>query len=158
MPGAALLAFVCLYVGRRWDAYRRFDDICTGQVEGCDDILAAYRACYPVLRNEGLFLRSYAQDLSFLGECGQSTDIYREAARLYIDHQMFLSMGANYECDQDYARAEECYLQAHDMIPHKFVPLYRLMLLHQHQGNDVQAGIYARIIVEKRVKGSFDPY
>ena len=150
--GGVLLVFVCWYVVRRYDAYRRFDGVCTGQTEDPGDILAAYRACYPVLRNEGLFLRSYAQDLSFLGDCHQSNRIYREAARLYVDHQMLLAMGDNCQALGDYPMAEYYYLQAHHTIPNKFVPLYRLMLLHRRQGNQVQAATYARTILGKEAK------
>ena len=142
----------CLYLGRRYHAYRQFDAVCTGSVSDYQDILDTYRTCYPILRNEGLFLRSYAQDLSFLGECRHSNNIYEQAVLLYLDHRMLLAVGENYECDEDYAMAEEYYMRAHYTVPSRFRPLYKLMLLHRTLGNITQAEIYARQILDKRVK------
>lgn len=152
LPALCLFVWGCLYLGRRYHAYRQFDAVCTGSVSDYQDILDTYRTCYPILRNEGLFLRSYAQDLSFLGECRHSNNIYEQAVLLYLDHRMLLAMGENYECDEDYAMAEEYYMRAHYTVPSRFRPLYKLMLLHRTLGNITQAEIYARQILDKRVK------
>ncbi len=71
---------------------------------------------------------------------------------LYNDNDRQLLLADNYQQLKQYKQAEECLLLAYQMIPNRFIPLYRLVKLYELQGKNKQALTLAQTILERPVK------
>ena len=70
----------------------------------------------------------------------------------YNDIDLQLQLADNYMQLKQYHKAEKCLRLAHEMIPNRFIPLYRLVLLYKEEGKINTALRFAHIIVGKPVK------
>jgi len=70
----------------------------------------------------------------------------------YNDIDLQLLLADNYTQLKQYSKAEKCFLLAYQMIPNRFIPLYRLALLYKEEGKIQEALRIAEIIVKKQVK------
>lgn len=115
-------------------------------------VLPDYARLYKTMNKNDLFLYNYGAELNYIGEWEQSNIVLSECALLYNDNDLQLLFADNYQQLHQYRQAEECLLLAYQMIPNRFIPLYRLAKLYELQGKDKQALMLARSILEKPIK------
>lgn len=120
-------------------------------------VLPEYVQLYPWMHREGLFLYNYAAELNYIGEWKKSNRLMTECSRIYNDNDVQLILADNCQQQQQYAQAEQHLKLAYEMIPNRFIPLYRLVQLYQLQGRSADACKLAKQIINKPVKiPSFD--
>ncbi len=98
------------------------------------------------------FLYSYGAECNRLKQWERSAAILTRCVAMLNDYDVQMLLGDNYQNLGRYDRAESCYRLAHNMIPCRFYPLYKLMKLAEMQGNHTYAEAMAREIVGKKVK------
>lgn len=127
---------------------------------------AAHRADYGItntilerysnLWNDGnrapLFLYNYAMIMNRIGQYRISNHILVECSKELIDYDTKMAMADNYERIGDYKKAISCLISARYMCPNRFIPLYRLMIVHHNFGEHENATSYARMIIAKPIK------
>lgn len=120
-------------------------------------VIPDYAKLYKTMNRNGLFLYNYASELNFINRNTESNRLFVEASHFMNDIDLQLQMADNYQKMKQYKEAEKCFLLAHQMIPNRFIPLYRLALLYQEEGKIQEARRTAKIIVKKQIKvESFD--
>lgn len=120
-------------------------------------VLPEYTRLYPWMHGEGLFLYNYAAELNYIGEWKKSNRLMTECSRIYNDNDVQLILADNCQQQKQYAQAEQHLKLAYEMIPNRFIPLYRLVQLYQLQGRSADACKLAKQIINKPVKiPSFD--
>jgi len=117
-------------------------------------VLPEYARLYLWMNRNGLFLYNYAAELNYIGEWKKSNELMTECSKLYNDNDVQLILADNYQQMKQYAKAEKHLKEAYDMIPNRFIPLYRLVKLYQQQGKINQAYKLAEIITKKPEKVS----
>jgi len=115
-------------------------------------VLPDYVRLYPWMNRNGLFVYNYAAELNYIGEWKQSNKLMTECSGLYNDNDVQLILADNYQQMKQYAEAEKHLKVAYEMIPNRFIPLYRLALLYKEEGKINKANQIAGIIVTKPVK------
>jgi O-antigen polymerase len=115
-------------------------------------VLPDYARLYPWMNRNGLFVYNYAAELNYIGEWKQSNKLMTECSGLYNDNDVQLILADNCQQQKQYAEAEEHLKLAYEMIPNRFIPLYRLALLYKKEGKINKANQIARMIVTKPVK------
>lgn len=115
-------------------------------------VLPEYAQLYPWMRGEWLFLYNYAAELNYIGEWKNSNKLMTECAQLYNDNDVQLIFADNLQQLKKYAAAEKHLKLAYEMIPNRFVPLYRLVQLYKLQGRIAEAQKLAKQIICKPVK------
>ncbi len=134
------------------DEYRWCDIAHRSLVGETLHVLPDYARLRKTMNRNALFLYNYGAELNYIGEWEQSNKLLQECARYYNDIDLQLLLADNYTQIRQYRKAEQCLLLAHQMIPNRFVPLYRLALLCKETGRSNRAQALARIIVRKPVK------
>ena len=104
------------------------------------------------LNRNGLFLYNYASELNFIDRNRESNRLFVETSHFMNDIDLQLQMADNYQKMKQYKEAEKCFLLAHQMIPNRFIPLYRLALLYQENHQNRAASRIAKLLINKPVK------
>ena len=104
------------------------------------------------MNRNGLFVYNYAAELNYIGEWKQSNKLMTECSLLYNDNDVQLILADNCQQMKQYSEAEKHLKLAYEMIPNRFVPLYRLALLYKEEGKMNEANRIARVIVTKPIK------
>lgn len=112
----------------------------------------SFAETYPMLKHNGLFLQQYAKSLAMEGKNNESIDMLLAAGNYYKDEFSCIALGDNYKATGDYINAEEQYLLAANMVPHKFYPLYLLAKLYNETGQKEKAVSTAQSVMDKNVK------
>ena len=111
-----------------------------------------YGKLYPHMKRNHLFLYNYAAEQNICGLYDESLRTVMESSKKLNDYDTQLLLADNYENTGDSAMAVAAYSLAHNMIPCRFVPLYCLMEFYRSRGDSLNAGDYARQILDKPVK------
>ncbi|MFA7491856.1 MAG: hypothetical protein WCY58_13975, partial [Mariniphaga sp.] len=106
----------------------------------------------PVMQYNGLFLQQYGKSLYMEGRHEQAVSILTEAGKSYKDEFSFIALGDGYKAVGEYGKAEDQYLLAASMVPHKFYPNYLLAKLYDETGQHIKAVTLARNLLEKEIK------
>jgi len=115
-------------------------------------VMPDYARLYKTMNRNGLFLYNYGAELNYIGEWKRSNVLLNECANFYNDIDLQFLLADNYTQLKKYRQAEQCLLLAHQMIPNRFIPLYRLVKLYEEMGQDAKAYHLAQIIIKKPVK------
>lgn len=115
-------------------------------------VLPDYARLYKTMHWNALFLYNYAAELNYIGEWKRSNELMKECAHLYNDNDVQLILADNYQQLKHYREAEKCLVLASEMIPNRFIPLYRRVLLYKEQGQQEKAIQLAKQILRKQVK------
>lgn len=115
-------------------------------------VMPDYDRLYKTMNRNSLFLYNYGAELNYINKWDKSIAVLTECANFYNDIDLQLQLADNYTQLKQYAKAEKCFLLAHQMIPNRFIPLYRLALLYKEEGKIREARRIAKIIVNKPVK------
>lgn len=111
-----------------------------------------YERLYMTMKGNAFFLYNYGAELNFIGQNENSNRILFESARYYNDMDLQLLMADNYQKMKKYQEAENCLILASNMIPNRFIPLYRLVQLYKETGENEKARNLAEKIVNKSIK------
>ena len=115
----------------------------------------AARRCaqaYPWLHSHGDFLTYYGKTLAQSGDAAQAVDVLRRAKECYPNTIVYTTLGDCYKSLGQTAEAEQAYLQAGYMIPHRFYPIYLLAKLYDETGQQAKAIAAAEELLGKEVK------
>lgn len=115
-------------------------------------VMPDYARLYKTMNRNGLFLYNYAAELNFIDRNKESNRLFKESSYFMNDIDLQLQMADNYQKIKQYKEAEECLILASEMIPNRFIPLYKLVQLYQLQGRVADAKSLAVEIINKPVK------
>lgn len=150
-----LVVSIALFIvnGKMYQDEYRWNTIAQQSLAGeTKMVLPDYARLYKTMNRNGLFLYNYGSELNYIGEWNRSTAILKECANFYNDIDLQLQLADNYTELKQYHNAERCLILAHQMIPNRFIPLYRLAILYKEEGKIYEAHRIAEIIVKKPVK------
>jgi len=120
-----------------------------GQTEA---MLPEYQKLYPRLRHNALFLYNYGAELNIGKRYAESAKILSECRAFYNDYDIEMLMADNHYRLDNVDEAIQAYQYAADMIPCRFLPLFRQFEIHKRSGNAGLATAIAQQMVNKSVK------
>lgn len=115
-------------------------------------VLPDYAKLHKTMNRNGLFLYNYAAELNYIGEWRKSNALIQACTRFYNDIDVQLIMADNYMNLKQHKEAEKHLKLASQMIPNRFIPLYRLALLYKAEDRIKDAKKIAGQILNKPVK------
>ena len=115
-------------------------------------VMPDYAKLYKTMSRNGLFLYNYGAELNYTSEWKKSNLLLKKCSNFYNDIDLQLLLADNYIQLKQYREAENCLLLAHQMIPNRFIPLYRLALLYKAQGKMHDVKRIARFLIKKPIK------
>lgn len=146
------IIIVLIPICQRWIDERQWFKIANISHSGKTlEVISEYEYLYKRLNNID-FLYNYAAELSMVQRYEHSNKILKECIYFINDTDIQLLMAENYLQLKEYNKASECLLLAHNMCPNRFIPLYRLMVLHTELKEYSEAHNIANIIVNKQIK------
>ena len=98
------------------------------------------------------FLYNYAVELHLRGQYQRSMAIAQECTNYWADYDLELLLGLNNIELGEYVQAEQHLMQAHNMCPSRFEPLYQLVQIKQKQGLQQEARRLAIHILRMKPK------
>jgi tetratricopeptide (TPR) repeat protein len=119
--------------------------------------LEHYRKLYPVLKHNRSFLLNYGSMFYKAGRYKDCIDHFENYGYLTLKTDMLLMLGDAYEKTGDNDNAEETYLRASFLVPHKFIPRYKLFRLYKQTGQTEKAYNLALNIKTSKIKVYSDP-
>lgn len=145
----ALLALTSkmFYDEYRWNAIARCS--LAGETR---KVMPVYACLYKTMNRNGLFLYNYAAELNFIDRNKESNLLFIEASHFMNDIDLQLQMADNYQKLKQYKEAQKCLILASEMIPNRFIPLYRLAKLYEETKQIQEARIIAKQLIGKPVK------
>ncbi|MBN1186625.1 MAG: O-antigen ligase family protein [Bacteroidales bacterium] len=114
--------------------------------------LTSYEKAYPVLKHNGEFLINYGKALSIAEKHTEAVSLLEQAKSYQSNNVLYTAMGDSHKALEEYEKAEQHYLQAANMTPGKFYPLYLLAKLYDTSGQQHKALEMANTILNKEVK------
>lgn len=120
-----------------------------GDYEGA---LKSYQEAYPLLNKEGDFLMNYGKTLTMAKKHDEAVTVLEDTKHYLNTTIVETALGDAYKALGNYDKAEMAYLNAANMIPVRFYPLYLLAKLYDESGQDNKALTMANTILEKDVK------
>ena len=106
---------------------------------------------YNDLKDNYKFIYDYGYALHKCKRYQESNEILKEGAKISSDPMFYNIIGKNLEALELYEEAEKAYLHAHYMVPQRLYPLTLLMRMHIRLGNNNEAMIYGKMILDKPV-------
>lgn len=103
-------------------------------------------------RGNPLFLYNYGALLNSVGDFRESISIVNRCEKYFNDYDVQILLADNYLGMGQFDNAEKCYITASNMIPNRFIPLYKLMLLYESKGCKQKAVDMAVSIIDKKIK------
>lgn len=155
LPAIALIAGLCWYMNllkERYQASKEWHQASVMIREQPKLALESYQKVYPVLKYNGYFLYNYGAELSLANEHNKAIEVLNEALPLMGDGDVYTYLGNSYDNLGNLQLAEESFLKAHYLVPHKIYPLYRLVYVYAKEGNLTKATELANQIITADVK------
>ena len=98
------------------------------------------------------FLYNYAYMLNMTGDYELSNEIISNSKLICSKYESQMLLGENYLLLNKINEAEICFIQACNMIPNRFMPLYKLLVIYRNCGLIEKEQNMAKIIINKKVK------
>ncbi|MEN8765391.1 MAG: O-antigen ligase family protein [Wenyingzhuangia sp.] len=102
---------------------------------------------YELNRTNGRFLSAYGIELTMHKEYEEAIKILQEATHYTKTADLYLHLGISFEERSDFDQAKAAYEMATSMVPHKFLPKYRLVYLYDKIGLKNEALYLAKRIL-----------
>ena len=115
-------------------------------------MLSEYESLYTVKGSDPYFLYNYAVELHLRGQYQKSMAIAQECTNYWADYDLEILLGLNDIELGKYVQAEQHFMQAHNMCPSRFEPLYQLVQVKQKQGLQQEARRLAIRILQMKPK------
>lgn len=117
-----------------------------------NELLNKYASMYEDWNGDPMFLYNYGAVLNSIQDYEQSNVVMNKCKEYFNDYNVQMILADNYlELGQS-DNAEMCYITACNMIPNRFMPLYKLMLLYESKGCKQKAADMAITIINKKIK------
>ena len=116
------------------------------------DVVKSYEELYPLLYDQLQFLFEYAQSLSKTKQYTQSNEILKRAMQISCDPMLHNIMGKNHQALYEYQQAEDCFIKAAHIVPHRLYPFYLLVKLYHEMGLQDKVNEMADIVQTKEPK------
>jgi len=137
----------------RMNCELEWKDISIKSLQGqTKQMLPKYEKLYPYLKYNSLFLYNYGAELNFVRQFERSKILLKECQKKFNDYDLQMLLADNYYHIGDTTEAISIYQHAENMIPCKFLPLYRQFQIYKKNENVSNAKEIAQKIVEKQVK------
>lgn len=131
----------------------RWKTIATKALQGQTlQMLPQYRYLYPFLKHNPFFLYNYGAELNISKQYVESIVILKECKKYVSDYDLQMLFADSYFRAGDTVKAIQHYEYASNMIPCRFLPLYRQFEIHKGAGNIEKAIKVAQEIVKKEIK------
>lgn len=114
--------------------------------------LQEYADLFRRMSHNPYFLYNYTAELNAAGQYGESLKVSKECASYWADYDLELLTAYNYKSLRQYNLAANHFLLAGKMCPNRFEPLYNLMLIGKDTHDLSKANLYAKMIVDKKIK------
>ena len=138
---------------QRYQAYKHWKEAYQlYQFQIYSDAAEEYLKATEFLPNSGLLLQMYGKCLLMNAQYQESKKILEKARQYRSDPILYTALGDTYKALSKYTDAEQAYLQAWYMIPHKFYPKYLLAKLYDESGQKEKAKQIAKELLDKEVK------
>lgn len=115
-----------------------------------------YDELLPILKYNQYFMFNYGAELTVMGEYKKSVEVLEQVEHRLNDSDFYIYLGSSYEGLGNIDMALQCFEQAANIMPVKFFPKYKIVLLHRVQGNNAKAVEMARHIMEMPIKVDSD--
>ena len=116
------------------------------------DAVKKYEELYPLFNDQLQFLFEYAQSLSKTEQYTESNEILKRAMQISCYPMLYNIMGKNHQVLKEYELAEECFIKAANIVPHRLYPFYLLTLLYHEMGLQDKVNEMADIVQTKEPK------
>ncbi len=105
-----------------------------------------YSEIHDFMDHDRSFISNYGSIFYSLKKYDKLVEYYEKFGYLCTSSDILLMVGESYEKLENYSKAETYYRKASNLIPHLFVPRYRLLKLYLKQGLDEKAKLEAEKI------------
>jgi len=115
-------------------------------------ILKKYSTLYESIHKHPLFLYNYGCILNDSGYYKESLSVLFECEQKYNDYDVQLMIADNYFHLKQWRQSEYYYLNALNMCPNRFLPLYQLMQIYEVLGEKKNVVKLCKEIEKKEIK------
>lgn len=115
-------------------------------------MLPRYEKLYPYLKHNSLYLYNYGAELNIANHYAKSITLLNECQQKFNDYDLQMLLADNYYHLGETTEAIIIFQYAENMIPCRFLPLYRQFEIYKNNENNRSARETAKRIVEKQVK------
>ena len=122
------------------------------QVRNYKEACNTFSRVYNPLQYSGPYLQYYGKALYMNEEYQRNIEMLECALHFNSDEILYTTLGDSYKALKRYPEAEEAYLYASYMVPHKLYPQYLLANLYEDIGQDEKAFIKAEELLNKKIK------
>jgi O-antigen ligase len=145
--------FLLFTVRQQYKAYFTMDEaVKLYQIGIYNEACQSFSKVYDPMRYNGSYLQYYGKALCLNEEYSKSIEMLKHAVLFTSDEILYTTLGDTYKALKRYSEAEEAYLHASFMVPHKLYPLYLLARLYDETGQNEKAVSVANKIMEKEIK------
>lgn len=117
-----------------------------------EKLINDYEILYSRWNGDPMFLYNYGAILNRAEQHQISNEVLIKCTKYFKDYDVQMLIADNYYKLEQFDKADINYYTAINMIPSKFMPLYRLMLLYEDLGNNSKALEIANMIIYKPIK------
>ncbi|MCU0413392.1 MAG: O-antigen ligase family protein [Ignavibacteriaceae bacterium] len=150
LPVSVLLFFMAR---QQYKAYYAFDEsVMLYQIGSYEESCGSFSEVYKHMKYNGPYLQYYGKALLLAGRYEESIAMYERAKNYTGDEMLYCSLGDACKALKRYKEAEEAYLHASYMVPHKLYPLYLLAILYEETEQEEKAVAVAKKVLNKKVK------
>jgi tetratricopeptide (TPR) repeat protein len=111
-----------------------------------------YSQIHDFMDHDRSFISNYGSIFYSLKKYDKLVEYYEKFGYLCTSSDILLMVGESYEKLENYAKAEAYYRKATNLIPHLFVPRYRLFKLYLRKGLVEKANLEAEKIRDLPIK------
>lgn len=111
-----------------------------------------YASINRFMKHDIIFVQDYGSIFFQIGEYDKCISYYEENMYMCQTTEILLMLGQSYEELKNFKKAESSYRKASCLVPHKFIPKYRLFKLYQNIGDYVMAERVAKEIRDMKIK------
>lgn len=146
-------AFGIVFLTLRMNHELKWKNIALKSLQGqTKQSLVQYEKLYPYLKGNAQFLYNYSAELNVANHYKESLSILSECQNKFNDYDVQMLLADNYYHLGDTASAIKIYHHAGNMIPSRFMPLYKLFEISLNTQNIIEANEIAKEIVNKPIK------
>lgn len=145
--GGLVLSLRTMYYSMKWtEMYKRTEQ---GYV---NRMMPYYSDMKKIMRNNPLFAYNYAAELNKAQRFDESLEILDKCSESWNDYNVQILYSDIYAKKGDMDRALMACDQAYNMVPCRFDPLYRKMLIYVYSNDTINVVRTAHEILEKPIK------
>jgi O-antigen polymerase len=121
-----------------------------------DQAKMKYEELYPVMEYNQFFIFNYGAELTVMQEYQQSVNVLKEVEHRLNDSDFYIYLGSSQEGIGILNEALQSFEKASNIMPVKFYPRYRMVLLYQKLGEMDKAKSLAQQILDMPIKVDSD--